>query len=402
MVGKRLGLLVAVSLSLVLMSSPLFAQWPPEDCNGRFGGPLCMEDPVNDPDPCRDKRGVRGEELVKALDAAYVRVLNPGYMHAKGEDSYWDIAEQEGIADKYNTTVFDCYPYVEETEFPEPTPGGLLECILQTGTIRFGKFQSSETCVGSSSVGTTAAERTLRAIVDEIGLHYGVHPIAIDVREFNGGRLKASMFHPLVCDCVDMISNVHSLGAVTEGALRREIMLHTCTIRASQHVLFVRQADWDSEKYRSVGDVVDDPTAEVCGGDLDNHVISSLFGDDRKFRADCRQPAPDPNPDPNGFHDIGVCRDRMTGDGTGEGESAVFFHWDSTLEIPGLKGILTPVVGGTPYWVKKPVPAPRCGNGRIDWKLGETCDEPGSICGSGGNPNWVCSDQCKCEFVRSP
>jgi hypothetical protein len=40
-----------------------------------------------------------------------------------------------------------------------------------------------------------------------------------------------------------------------------------------------------------------------------------------------------------------------------------------------------------------------CGDGIIHWKQGETCDPPGSICGSGGNPAWVCSDLCKCEFV---
>jgi hypothetical protein len=40
-----------------------------------------------------------------------------------------------------------------------------------------------------------------------------------------------------------------------------------------------------------------------------------------------------------------------------------------------------------------------CGDGKIQWKAGETCDPPGSICGSRGNPNWVCSDTCQCEFV---
>jgi hypothetical protein len=33
-----------------------------------------------------------------------------------------------------------------------------------------------------------------------------------------------------------------------------------------------------------------------------------------------------------------------------------------------------------------------CGDGRIQWKAGETCDPPGSSCGNG----WVCDDFCKC------
>jgi hypothetical protein len=42
---------------------------------------------------------------------------------------------------------------------------------------------------------------------------------------------------------------------------------------------------------------------------------------------------------------------------------------------------------------------PNCGDGRIQWKQGETCDPPSSICGARGNPDWVCSDTCKCEFI---
>jgi hypothetical protein len=39
-----------------------------------------------------------------------------------------------------------------------------------------------------------------------------------------------------------------------------------------------------------------------------------------------------------------------------------------------------------------------CGDGRIDWHRGETCDPPGSICGSGGNAQWVCDDNCHCVY----
>jgi hypothetical protein len=40
-----------------------------------------------------------------------------------------------------------------------------------------------------------------------------------------------------------------------------------------------------------------------------------------------------------------------------------------------------------------------CGDGIVQWGRGERCDPPSSICGSRGNPNWVCSDTCECEFV---
>jgi hypothetical protein len=295
--------------------------------------------------------------LVRAVNAAYARVLNTAYRNAKGEDNYWSIAEEEGIADKYNTTVFDCYPYVTENVFPVPDPDGLLQCILDNGKIRFGLFDSDPECVTSSSVGRTAAERTLRAIVDEIEDAYGAE-IEIEKQFYPGGPY--GMFHPLECDCVDMISNVHSLGGVTAGRLRKDLALFTCTIRASQHVFLVRWRDWATGKYRTLNDLVDklvpdpnDPNADqhlesVCGGDLDNHVIRSIFGRPRQFRADCTKEAPVPNPDPNGFHDIGICIDRVKNK-----ESEVMLHWDQTLKVPGLKTVLTPVVGGTPYWIKK-------------------------------------------------
>jgi hypothetical protein len=43
---------------------------------------------------------------------------------------------------------------------------------------------------------------------------------------------------------------------------------------------------------------------------------------------------------------------------------------------------------------------PLCGDGKIQWNLGETCDPPGSICGSGGNPAWQCTDLCRCVGVE--
>jgi parallel beta-helix repeat protein len=46
-----------------------------------------------------------------------------------------------------------------------------------------------------------------------------------------------------------------------------------------------------------------------------------------------------------------------------------------------------------------PNPDPVCGDGVISWHHGETCDPPSSICGARGNPNWICSDTCVCEYV---
>jgi hypothetical protein len=48
------------------------------------------------------------------------------------------------------------------------------------------------------------------------------------------------------------------------------------------------------------------------------------------------------------------------------------------------------------------LPPLNCGDGRINWRQGETCDPPGSICGARGNPNWVCDDCCQCSLWPPP
>jgi hypothetical protein len=42
---------------------------------------------------------------------------------------------------------------------------------------------------------------------------------------------------------------------------------------------------------------------------------------------------------------------------------------------------------------------PLCSDGIIQWKRGETCDPPGSICGARGNPDWVCNESCRCVYA---
>jgi hypothetical protein len=40
-----------------------------------------------------------------------------------------------------------------------------------------------------------------------------------------------------------------------------------------------------------------------------------------------------------------------------------------------------------------------CGDGIIQWKKGETCDPPGSVCGSYGNADFMCDEFCQCVYA---
>jgi hypothetical protein len=316
MVRKNFALCLAVSLSIMFFSTPVLAQLP--------GFCFAL--------PCEKTNcptgGVGAEEFVKALDAAYVRVLDPAWRNGKGLPSYWEL--QEDVFDKY-VTVYDCYPYEAETPFPTPTPGGLLDCVLNVEKkIRFGTFPSGG-CPTSSDVGGPSGNAIRDAIIQELRDHYNVPDLELEVVE---GAGPGGQFYQLLCECVDMTDNVHALGAVTFGQLRRELALHTCTIRASAHVVFVRQEDWDTQKYRTVNDLVADPDAILCGGALDTHVTQSLVPEERTLIEQC--------------NDIEVGVERVK-----SGECAAFFHWDPTLTVPGLRRFETGIVGGTPYWVKK-------------------------------------------------
>jgi hypothetical protein len=332
MARKTYLLLVTLSVSLALGATPL----PAQDKGCPTGGE-------------------GGRQLVQALDAGFVRVLDPLWRAKKGKPSYWDILAP--IADK-QTAVFDCYPYEQYTLFPEK-PEGLLKCILEKKKIRVGHILAGPDCRGSWNVtgsvtqlpdGSVVAEgpsaEILRAIVDEIGDHYG-KPIEIEWHFFGGGDIRGSLFTPLLDDRVDMIDLIHALGAASAGKLRRDIALFTCTILANAHILLVREKDWETKKYRTLTDVVLDPDARICAGPLDTHTSRSLFltpqqGKDPKETrikmADC--------------DDVEACVACVKGELKGEKRCDAFFHWDRTLEVPGLKAIRTGISGGVPYWVK--------------------------------------------------
>ncbi len=40
-----------------------------------------------------------------------------------------------------------------------------------------------------------------------------------------------------------------------------------------------------------------------------------------------------------------------------------------------------------------------CGDGIVQYRAGERCDPPGSVCGARGNPDFMCDDFCQCVYV---
>jgi hypothetical protein len=236
----------------------------------------------------------------------------------------------------------------------------LLKCILEKKKIRVGHLLARPDCRGSWEDGGTvekfpdgsivakgASAEILRAILDEVGDNYGTH-IEIEWHLFDGEEIRGNLFTPLLDDRVDMTYTVSALGAASGGKRRRDLALFTCTILANAHILLVREKDWETKKYRSLTDLVLDPDARICGGPLDTHTTRSLFltpeqgkdPEEKRVRiVDC--------------NDIETCVACVKGELEGEKKCDAFFHWDPTLEVPGLKAIHTGIGGGVPYWVKR-------------------------------------------------
>ena len=72
------------------------------------------------------------EQLIRAFDAAWVRVLSNGKVR---EILDTEPAERPGAANGFVVRMADCLPLPELTPYPEK-PVGLLKKVLDTGEIR--------------------------------------------------------------------------------------------------------------------------------------------------------------------------------------------------------------------------------------------------------------------------
>jgi hypothetical protein len=203
------------------------------------------------------------QQLVDALDAAWVRILDKG--------TFRDIVSAHD-ADDLVINISDCLPRPEVTPFPEK-PVGTLKRILDDRVIRVGVSTG-----GTLDEGTTATRFTgmgddvLAAVLDEVAAHYGTDSIRAEFISIQPPFPNTSILNS---GDVDIIGMVNALGGETEDLRRRTSRRYTCTMTATRQILWVKKEG--GVPWETVNDAATDPDARFCAGPLSNQLTHAYF-----------------------------------------------------------------------------------------------------------------------------
>ena len=232
---KSFAVLLAVSLSLILIPKMLSAG-PPGPSKGR-------------------------QQLVYALDAGWVRVLDSG--------KYREILNAHD-AGEVLVNIVDCLPNPDITPFPEK-PVGVLKQILDTRKIRVGTMTGNPTGPETTAnFFSPISADMLKAVLHEIAEHYGTGSITI---------AKVTIPPPFHATAalnkgdIDIIDQVNALGGKSENLRRKTSRRFTCTLSASKQVLYVK----NKAVYKTFDDVLNDPDVKICAGPLSTQLANAYF-----------------------------------------------------------------------------------------------------------------------------
>ena len=277
------------------------------------------------------------KELIDALDAAWVRVLDDG--------TYRSIINKHDMGDVI-INISDCLPKPEFTPYPKATEGALKR-ILEDGVIKVGYSDSGEHGPGDSAVYFTAiGEEMLAAILDRVAAHYGADPIKVTTVNLNYPFDHTTALNDRT---IDIVGQVNALGGISEDRRRRTSRRFTCIVSGSRQVLWVSKAkgpDW-----KTVDDALNDPTTRICAGPLSNQLGKAYFD------------LPGQKSTTAYLNDMQICLTKLV---RGEVDAmlspfpdARFFpprvdsndDGDLDTETAGLfRSIPTHIVAGTPFW----------------------------------------------------
>lgn len=204
-----------------------------------------------------------GAQLVDALDAAWVRVLD--------QDIFRSIAVQHGLQDVV-INISDCLPKPEVTPFPEK-PAGKLKNILTTKRINVGVSTAGILDDGATATHFTGmSEDLLVAVLDQLAAHYRTGPIVINYVTI---RPPFPITSTLNSGDIDIVGLVNALGGETEGLRRRDSRRFTCTMTATRQILWLKKDG--GPRWRDINDALDDPDVSLCVGPLSNQLSKAYF-----------------------------------------------------------------------------------------------------------------------------
>lgn len=282
------------------------------------------------PPPAESEVARGREQLVRAFDAAWIRVI------ASGRDQ--EILKTEppnrpGAALSYMVRLADCLPQPELAPYPKQ-PVGLLKEILDRGVIR-QLVQDVPVNPGSTSYYFAGiSDKYLAAVLEEMGSHYGVK-LRVENVALPPGTLPSTS--ALVDGRADFVGQLNATGGDTQGLRRRNSRRYTCTMSASSQYIHIPATAPLAKEINTFNDLIGRPQVRICAGPLTTQTARAYM--------------PGHQVTTKYVNDISACvRDIEAG------KADVIMNPLPSLQIadiPGYKSVHTLIAAGTPLWVAR-------------------------------------------------
>jgi len=268
------------------------------------------------------------EQLVRAFDAAWIRVI------ASGKDQEIIArypANKPGAAKSYMVRLVDCLPLPDLAPWPEK-PVGMFKDILETGVIRQLIQGVPENEKNTSWYFSAISKGYQDAVFEEINKQYGVK-LKIENVVLAPGTLPATSL--LVAGKVDFISQLNALGGRTQGLRRRTSRRFSCTMSASSQFIHIPDDSPLVEEINSLNDLIARPDVKICAGPLTTQTAKAYM--------------PKHTVKTKYINDLTACDKAVK-----KGDLDVIVNPMNDLSVAGLEGyksVHTLIVAGTPLWV---------------------------------------------------
>lgn len=268
------------------------------------------------------------EQLIRAFDAAWIRVI------ASGKDREIVMTEprnKPGAAEGYITKLVDCLPTPDVALWPEK-PVGPFKDILETGIIRQLVQAVPDTKENSTWYFAGVGRKYQAAIIEEIEKHYDVD-LEVENVVVAPGRLPSTYL--LVDNKIDFITQMNAAGGVTQGMRRRLSRRFTCTMSASSQYIHIPKDSKLVDEIKSLNDLIARTDVRICAGVLTTQMAQAFM--------------PKHTVRTKYLNDLTACDRDIK-----QGKLDVFMNPLNDLSIAGLDGYVavpTPLVAGTPLWV---------------------------------------------------
>lgn len=308
--------MTAVRARLILLAASALAA----GCTTTANQPAAV-----DPDIARGR-----EQLVRAFDAAWIRVI------ASGKDQ--EVLKTEppnkpGMALQYMVRLADCLPQPEIAPWPEQ-PVGLFKEILERGSIRRVVQNVPVNPQSTSYYFSGISEKYLALVLDEINQQYNVKLRLEDVA-LPPGTLPATS--EIIAGRADIVDQLNATGGDSQGLRRRISRRFTCTMSASSQYVHIPVESPYLKEINTFNDLIARPQVRICAGPLTTQTARAYM--------------PKHTVTTKYINDLAGCVSDIKA-----GRADVIMNplpSMSIADIPGYKSVHTLIAAGTPLWVAK-------------------------------------------------